>query len=107
MERDTRLEAQGIGERNVARADADLRRAGFLNPDASPDLARAFLYVNRPGAESARRAIPVLRSVLRREPDNLFAWSGLLYVSRGRDPATAASARAALRRLNPLDAPRP
>jgi cytochrome c-type biogenesis protein CcmH/NrfG len=107
MERNTRLQAQGVGERNVARADADLRRAGFLNPDTAPELGRAFLYANRSGAEPARRAAAVLEGVLRREPDNLRAWSGLLYATRGRDPVTARRAVAAMRRLDPLDAPRP
>ena len=103
MERDTRLQAQGVSERNLARADADLRAARVLNPDTAPDLGRAFLYLHRPGAAAARRAAALLEGVLRREPDNIAAWSGLLLVARGHDPGTVRRALRALRRLDPLD----
>jgi LacI family transcriptional regulator len=51
MERDARLQASGfaaatqprVAER-FARADADLRGARLLNPDTTPDLARALLH---------------------------------------------------------------
>ena len=108
MERDHRLYAGGVvGAGKVrtaadfARAESDLRAARLLNPDVSPDLSRAILYV---GAGRARQATALAEDVLRREPDNLRAW-GLLYsLSREHDPAAAGRALAARQRLDPLNA---
>jgi hypothetical protein len=52
------------------------------------------------------RAVAILERVLRDEPDNLGAWAQLLAVTDRRDPVTARRARAALRRLDPVDARR-
>jgi hypothetical protein len=108
MERDTRLQARGIEASgrlavagNEARADAAFRDARFLNPDTTPDVGRAVMYLAR---ERRRKAAAVLRDVLRREPDNLTAWSVLYGVTRQSDPATARRALAARRRLDPLAA---
>jgi hypothetical protein len=108
MERDHRLYVSGVTgagkvrtPADLARAEADLRAARLLNPDISPDLSRAILYV---GAGRARQATALAEDVLRREPDNLRAW-GLLYsLSHERDPAAAERALAARRRLDPLNA---
>ena len=82
MERDTRLQERGIKASgrlgvpgNVARADEAFRDARFLNPDTTPDVGRAVLYLAR---ERRPAAAAVLRDVLRREPDNLIAWNVLL-----------------------------
>ena len=110
MERDTRLQERGIKASgrlgvagNEARAEAAFRDARLLNPDTTPDLGRAVMYLAR---ERRSEAADVLRDVLRREPDNLTAWSVLYGVTRGRDPATARQALAARRRLDPLAARR-
>ncbi len=103
MERDARLVSQALNDRNVtARADG-LRRARLLNPDSRPDLERALLYLGQ--GDRSRAAVTVER-VLRREPDNLTAWGELLLIARVDDPPTAARARAALQRLDPIGARR-
>ena len=110
MERNERLIARGVvatGKLDVpgtvAQADADLRSARFLNPDTTPDLARALIFgvVRQPA-----RAVAILERVLRDEPDNVGAWAQLLAVTARRDPVTARRARAELRRLDPVDARR-
>ena len=108
MERDRRLQARGVatagalhGPADVARADADLRAAGFLNPDTRPELERALVlrYAGRND-----EAVAVVEDVLRREPENRAAWGGLLVLAGERSPAAAERARAALRRLDPVNA---
>ena len=108
MERDRRLEARGNATAgalhtpaDVAAAESDLRAARFLNPDVRPDLERALVlsYAGR-----AREAIALVEDVVRRESENRAAWGGLLALAGGSDPAAAARARAALRRLDPLNA---
>jgi predicted Zn-dependent protease len=108
MERDARLQARGVAaaesphvEGNLARAADDLRAARFLNPDTAPDVGRAAVY-NAGGRW--REAIALLADVLRREPDNIEAWGVLFLVARDRDPAAAARAVSARRRLDPLRA---
>jgi hypothetical protein len=108
MYRDARLQARGVqlaghikGPADLDRADAAFRGAGLLNPDSTPDLARALLFY---GAGRAREGIAGTERVLRREPDNLAAWGALLTMSRDRDPRAAASAVAARRRLDPRGA---
>ena len=110
MERDTRLQQRGIEASgrlgvagNEARADKAFRDARFLNPDTTPDVGRAVMYLAR---ERRSEAAAVLRDVLRREPDNLTAWSVLYGVTRQSDPATARRALAARKRLDPLAARR-
>jgi hypothetical protein len=108
MERDTRLQERGIKASgrlgvagNEARADDAFRAARFLNPDTTPDVGRAVLYLAR---DRRPEAAAVLRDVVRREPDNVTAWSVLYGVTRESDPATARRALAERRRLDPLAA---
>ena len=108
MERDTRLQERGIKASgrlgvagNEARADKAFRDARFLNPDTTPDLGRAVMYLAR---ERRPEAAALLRDVVRREPDNVTAWSVLYVVTRERDPAAARRALAQRRRLDPLAA---
>lgn len=110
MERDVRLLARGVeasGQLRTAgsfeRAEADLRAARLLNPDVRPDLARALLYQ---GDGRLAQATRLLEDVVRREPENPAAWSGLLVLARERDPERARRALAALRRLDPVNARR-
>jgi hypothetical protein len=100
MERDTRLQSRAVqatqstrDRATLARADADLRAARFLNPDTAPDFNRALLLRIR-GDTSGAAA--VLRDVVRREPDNVTAWRVLYALTR--DPRALAEAR----RLDPL-----
>jgi hypothetical protein len=104
MERDARLQAQGIDATRhlrFAAAEADFRGARLLNPDTTPDVFRAFLYE---GAGRRRAAAVLLDDVLRREPENATAWGVMLAIARHDDPAAARRARAALLRLDPLSA---
>jgi hypothetical protein len=107
MERNTRLEAASLhllGEGHTARAEANLRDARLLNPDTTPDFRRALLYVTK---RQGDRAVATLESVVAREPDNLQAWATLLAFGRSRhDSALVQRALAAVRRLDPLEAPR-
>jgi predicted Zn-dependent protease len=108
MERDTTLQDRGVAlsgrlsdPGNAARAERAFRDARLLNPDTTPDVGRAFLYLAR---ERRPEAKALLEDVLRREPDNLTAWGVLYNVSRGHDPATARRTLAARARLDPLSA---
>jgi predicted Zn-dependent protease len=110
MERDTRLQQRGIEASgrlgvtgNEARAESAFRDARFLNPDTTPDVGRAVMYL---ASERRPEAVAVLRDVLRREPENLTAWSVLFRVTRESDPALARQALAARERLDPLAARR-
>jgi hypothetical protein len=106
MERDAVLQERGLAAArhgSLARAEADFRTARLLNADTTPDVDRAFV-LRAAGRGAAARAL--LEGVVRREPDNLLAWSSLLTFARRDDPATARRAVAALRRLDPLSAPR-
>ncbi len=82
----------------VAAALADARRAGRLNPDIRPDLARAVLYAR---GGQAPRALAILREVTAREPRNVEGWALLARLAETADPALAARARARLRSLAP------
>ena len=110
IERDTVLQDRGVSlsgklskPGNAARAEQAFRDARRLNPDTTPDVGRAFLYL---AGERRSEAKALLEDVLRREPDNLTAWGVLYNVSRGHDPATARRALAARARLDPLSARR-
>ena len=110
LERDTTLQDRGVAlsgrlsePGNAARAERAFLAARRLNPDTTPDVGRAFLYLAR---ERRPEAKALLEEVLRREPDNLTAWGVLYNVSRGHDPATARRALAAQARLDPLSARR-
>jgi hypothetical protein len=110
MERDARRQERGVRAAgrlsvpgNAGRAEVAFRDARLLNPDTTPDVGRAVLYL---ALERRPRAAALLRDVLRREPDNLTAWAVLYSVTREWDPATARRALAARRRLDPLAAGR-
>ena len=104
MERSVRRQADGLAaaqSHRFAAADDDFRAAGTLNPSTAPDVSRALLY-QRAGRHA--RAAALLEDVVRREPDNLTAW-GLLYTfTKDQDPATAARALSARKRLDPVSA---
>jgi hypothetical protein len=107
MERSTRLQAAGTAataRQDFASAESDFRAARFLNPDTTPDARRAFVYAlsSRAGVGAA-----LLEDVLRREPENRAVWGVLEEVTRETQPATARRARAALARLDPLNAGSP
>lgn len=98
MERDERLQERGVATSNPA----DLEAARLWNPDTTPDLRLAFVALGR-GRRAEAQA--VLEDLVRREPDNIFAWGALLNVTRGVEPAVARTALMQLRRLDPLGAP--
>jgi predicted Zn-dependent protease len=105
MERDLRLRADGLQaaqSQQFDRAERDLRASRLLDPDTAPDLSLAFVAQTR---GRSRAAIAQIENVLRREPDNLAAWA-LLYRFGQNDPARAARALAARRRLDPINARR-
>jgi hypothetical protein len=110
MERDHRLVTDGLhlaghlsdSPRNFARADQNLRDAGFLNPDTRPELVRSLLYQ---GGGRLPRSLALARDVTRKEPSNLRAWIQVLALSPRYAPAEVKPALVALRRLDPLEAP--
>jgi hypothetical protein len=108
MERDVRLQARASAESHhgataaeLDAAAADLRSATFLNPDATPDIARAVVE-NARGQRA--RAIALIERVVDREPENLLAWQVLALYARCSDPAALRRALDARRRLDPLRA---
>jgi Tfp pilus assembly protein PilF len=110
MERDARLQAQGAAalrpgatRAGLATAEDRLRRARLLNPDAQPDIYLAL--VRRARGDSAASLATVER-VVRHEPDNLVAWGALAVLATRTDAAAVARARAASRRLDPVNARR-
>jgi hypothetical protein len=109
MERDARLVARGIhaaqpprAPGDLARAEAALRGATLLNPDSGPDVSRAFV-LQAGGRGDA--AVALLEDVVRREPENLGAWRVLLTITRDADPVIGRRALAAVRKLDPVNAP--
>ena len=110
MERDHQLVTNGIhlsghldaSPHNFARADNDLKDAGYLNPDTRPELFRSLLYQ---GGGHLRRSVELALDVTKREPDNIRAWAQVLALSPHYAPAQVKPALAALRRLDPLEAP--
>jgi predicted Zn-dependent protease len=103
MERDHRLFTRGNGAPTLTSAESDLRAARFLNPDSGPDL---ILAIRLRRAGRWHDAVATVDRVLRREPENLYAWNTLGSVAQGHDPAAVQRARAAARRLDPLNARR-
>jgi hypothetical protein len=108
MERDARLQARGIeaardlrAPGSFARAESDLRGARLLNPDSTPEFARAVLYQ---AAGRPEQASTLVEEILRREPENLTAWGLLLTIERERDPDAVRRAVTAQRRLDPVNA---
>ena len=86
-----------------ARAVDELRRADLLHPGSEFRVARAATLIlhDRPAAER------LADSILRREPDNVEAWSILLAATRGRSEARFAEAWRQFRRLSHAPAPKP
>ena len=102
MERDGRLQSRAddaIRAHDLIRAEGDLRGARLLNPDTAPDVTRAVLYRAR---GQQQRAIALLDDVVRREPDNLTAWSALHLSATGRDRSASRRSLAEVQRLDPL-----
>jgi hypothetical protein len=79
-----------------AHAIDDLRRADLLNPGSEFKVARAATLLLHDRAAAVR----VADSILRREPDNINAWSIVLAATRGRDAARFAEAARQFRRLS-------
>ena len=83
----------------VSRAVRLFERSRRFNPDTRPVLLEAglllFIDARRP------RALHLVRDVLRREPDNLYAWNLLAQGPGGTDPALVARAKARVRELSP------
>jgi hypothetical protein len=103
MERNTRLQTRAVAESGrppISNAYRDFRRARFLNPDTAPDVLIAL--IDSVHGKSAR-GIATLQGVVRREPENLFAWGQLFKIAQGHDQAVADHAYAELARLDPLD----
>jgi hypothetical protein len=101
-ERSARLQARGLAataRQDFAAAEADFRAARLLNPDTTPDLQRAFVYL---ASSRQPQGIALIQGVLRREPDSRDAWGLLEQFTRDSDPAMSRRATAALRRLDPL-----
>lgn len=75
-----------------------LDHAGTLNPDADVDILRARLAVTRGNLPRARR---ILLDVVRREPENVFAWRLIQFVVEPIDPALQRRATRVFHRLAP------
>jgi Tfp pilus assembly protein PilF len=102
-------DAQQIAERppqqlsaaQVARAVSLFERARADNPDTGPIVLEAGLLERR---GQHRRALALLRPVVRDEPDNLTAWVLVAVAARPVDPDLATRAVQRARALNPLSA---
>jgi hypothetical protein len=89
-------------EPSAAERERDLERledARFLDPNAYWRVALANYHLL--GGDT-HQAAQTAESLVRDEPENIFAWSALLQATRESDPARAADAAAEIRRLNPL-----
>jgi cytochrome c-type biogenesis protein CcmH/NrfG len=75
-----------------------LDRAAFLNPSVELKLREAQIVLE---AGNADEAVRLLRDVVRREPDNRYAWAGLVQALGPTDPAGTRHALSELRRLVP------
>jgi predicted Zn-dependent protease len=95
---DTLIRNADLSEAAFAHEMERLRDAELLDPSTRWPVARAGALYQRGRFEQAER---VLDDVLEEEPDNLEAWLYMREVVQGRDPARAAQARVAIRRLNP------
>jgi predicted Zn-dependent protease len=93
----TRAEHPHPGDSVADRRDM-LDRAAFLNPSVELKLRDAQIVLEAGDPDEAAR---LLRDVVRREPDNRFAWAGLAQALGSSDPAGARRALSALRRLSP------
>ena len=75
-----------------------LDRAEVANADVRPLILRGqlSLFVQRP-----REALAPLEDAVRREPDNVDAWTALALAAQGVDPRRAREARERVRQLKP------
>lgn len=95
-ERDSGLTVVANGD--VRRATTLLSRAAEHTRSSEPDLRLAQLWAFQRRPERATR---ILRSIVAREPENFDAWLLLSQTARAVDPALAARAARAYRRLSP------
>jgi cytochrome c-type biogenesis protein CcmH/NrfG len=93
----TRAEHPHPGDSVADRLDR-LDRAAFLNPSVELKLREAQIVLE---AGDADEAVRLLREVVRREPDNRYAWAGLVQALGTSDPAGTRHALSELRRLVP------
>lgn len=96
-------ERTGLDPGETDRILSLFRRAQRLNPDVTPMLNEANVYLFNGRFEPATA---ILEEVVRREPENLFAWMALEDAARTVDSRLSAEARARVRRLNPIVAER-
>ena len=85
-------------QQRAARAYRLLEDAAAHTRSTAPEINLAQLDAF---AQQPARAVPRLRAVVTREPENYEAWVLLAQTARTVDPATAARARAQARRLSP------
>jgi cytochrome c-type biogenesis protein CcmH/NrfG len=85
-------------QQRVARAYRLLEDAAAHTRSTAPEinLAQLDAFTKQPA-----RALPRLRSVVAREPENYEAWVLLAQTARTADPATAARAKARALKLSP------
>lgn len=90
---------QGLSAADVKRATDLFERSRAHNPDLRPAEREGGLLI-RTG--HLPEAVALLKPVVRREPDNLTAWTLLAIAAQKSDPALARQAVARARALNPL-----
>jgi len=92
----------GMSRTAWERAIEDLRRADLLSPGKDYEVHRAATLIlrDRPAAER------LADSIVRREPENVEAWSILIAATRGRNEARFEEAQRAFRRLSTPPRPR-
>jgi hypothetical protein len=78
-----------------------LEDAQLLDPNAYWRLARANYHLLDDDPASAARTA---ESLVRDEPENIFAWGALAQATRRSNPRRSAQAAEEIRRLNPLGA---
>jgi hypothetical protein len=104
--RDAAFHAFFSPEKSQAGRARDLDRlddAQLLDPNTYWKIARANSQL---ASGDLRGAEAAAERLVRAEPENIFAWGTLLRATERSDPARAREAAAAIRRLNPLGAPR-
>jgi hypothetical protein len=93
----TRAEHPHPGDSVADRLDM-LDRAAFLNPSVELKLREAQIVLE---AGDTGQAASLLREVVRREPDNRYAWAGLVQALGPSHPVGTRHALNELRRLVP------
>jgi hypothetical protein len=84
---------------DFTKAVNDARRARFLNPDSEPELFQNVLE----NSGNVPKQSAAIEKVLKREPDNLDAWTTLMFINRGHDNRTVTRGLLQMHRLDPLD----